>query len=117
MKIAIIGSRNITVDNIADYVTAEDEIVSGGAVGADRCAAEYANKNGLKLTEFLPEYARYGRLAPVIRNRKIVNYADKIIAFWDGNSNGTLLVINYAKKVGKPCDVIICEAQTSSTTP
>ena len=47
MKIAIVGSRQITVHNIGNYVSKEDEIVSGGAVGVDRCAADYAKKNGL----------------------------------------------------------------------
>ena len=107
MKIAIIGSRDITVNNIGNYVSDNDEIVSGGAVGVDRCAAEYAKKNGLKLTEFLPQYALYGRAAPIIRNKRIVDYADKIIAFWNGSSKGTLSVIKYAEKAGKKCTVII----------
>ena len=78
MKIAIVGSRGLTVDCIENYVSAEDEIVSGGAKGVDQCAAEYAEKNHLKLTEFLPKYAIYGRAVPIIRNREIVDYADKI---------------------------------------
>ena len=109
MKIAVIGSRNITVNNIADYFSYEDEIVSGGAVGVDKCTAEYARKNGLKITEFLPQYENYGRAAPIIRNKKIVDYSDKIIAFWDGKSKGTLSVIKYAEKVKKPCEIIICK--------
>lgn len=83
------------------------EIVSGGAVGVDCCAAEYAKTNGLMLTEFLPEYKVYGRVAPIVRNKKIVDYADKIIVFWNGSSKGTLSVIKYAKKTGKPCDIIL----------
>ena len=108
MKIAIVGSRQITVHNIGNYVSKEDEIVSGGAVGVDRCAADYAKKNGLKLTEFLPQYEIYGRIAPIIRNKKIVDYADKIIVFWNGKSKGALSVIRYAEKTRKSCEVIIC---------
>ncbi len=107
MRIAIVGSRNITVNNIADYVTDCDEIVSGGAIGVDKCAAEFAKKNGIKLSEFLPEYDKYGRAAPIVRNKKIVDYSDKVIAFWDGRSKGTLSVIKYAEKIGKVCKVII----------
>ena len=66
-------------------------------------------KNGLGLTVFLPQYERYGRAAPIIRNKAIVDHADRIIAFWDGTSTGTLSVIKYAKKTGKPCEVVICE--------
>ena len=109
MKIAIVGSRGVVVNNIERYVSDATEIVSGGAVGVDSCAREFAKKKGLKLTEFLPEYALYGRGAPIVRNKKIVDYADKIIVFWNGHSKGSLSVINYAKKVGKPCEVIFCE--------
>ena len=108
MKIGIVGSRNITEINIEQYVFDCDEIVSGGAVGVDRLAAEYAQKTGIVLVEFLPQYELYGRAAPIVRNKQIVDYADKIVAFWDEKSKGTLSVIRYARKVGKPCDVIIC---------
>ena len=47
MKIAIVGSRNIQIENISDYISNADEIVSGGAKGIDTCAAEYATKNSI----------------------------------------------------------------------
>ena len=109
MKIAVVGSRSITIADIGRYISDGDEIVSGGAVGVDCCAAEYAKENGIKLTLFFPQYGRYGRAAPIVRNKKIVDYADKIIAFWDGSSKGTLSVINYAEKRGKPCEIIPCK--------
>ena len=108
MKIAIVGSRGVVVNNLEDYVPDGSEIVSGGARGVDSCAAAYARRNGLKLVEFLPDYDKYGRGAPLVRNRQIVDYADKVIVFWDGSSRGSLYVIEYAKKVGKPCEVILC---------
>ena len=107
MKIAVVGSRNIIVKDMGLYISGAEEIVSGGATGVDTCAAEYAKKNGLKITVFLPQYERYGRAAPIIRNQKIVDYADKVVAFWNGSSRGTVSVIKYAKKAGKPCEVIL----------
>ena len=109
MKIAVVGSRNITVSDIGKYILDGKEIVSGGAVGVDSCASEYAKANGLKLTVFLPQYEHYGRAAPIVRNREIVDYADKIIAFWDGTSKGTLSVIKYAEKTGKECEIVFCK--------
>ena len=109
MKIAIIGSRKIKNPDIEKFVSAEDEIVSGGAVGVDSAAAKFAKEQGLKLTEFLPQYEKYGRAAPIIRNREIVDYAEKVVAFWDGRSRGTLSVIEYAQKTGKPCEIVLCE--------
>ncbi len=110
MKVAIVGSRNLTNIVLDQYIPKEvDEIVSGGAVGVDFCAAEYAKNKDLKLTEFLPQYERYGRAAPIIRNKQIVDYADKIIVFWNGTSKGTLSVIKYAAKIEKPFELIICK--------
>ena len=110
MKVAIIGSRQLTNIQIEKYLPDKtDEIVSGGAKGVDSTASEYARKNGLALVEIIPQYERYGRAAPLKRNEEIVNYADTVIAFWDGKSKGTKYVINYAEKVGKPCLVIIEE--------
>ena len=109
MKIAIIGSRDVTVSCIGNYISDGDEIISGGAVGVDSLAAEYARANGIKLSVFLPQYERYGRGAPIVRNKEIVDYADKVVAFWNGHSKGTLSVIKYAQKTGKPCEIILCE--------
>lgn len=110
MKVDIVGSRNLKNIVLEGYISKEvEEIVSGGAVGVDFCAAEYAKSKGMRLTVFLPEYDRYGRAAPIIRNKKIVDYADKIIVFWNGASKGARSVIEYTKKIGKPLEIILCE--------
>ena len=110
MKIAVVGSRNLTNIALEAHLCPDvEEIVSGGATGVDRCAAEYAKRKGVKLTEFLPQYERYGRAAPIVRNKQIVDYADKIIVFWNGNSKGTLSVIKYVQKIGKPFEIILCK--------
>ena len=108
MKIAIIGSRNLVIENLEQHILNATEIVSGGAKGVDQCAAEYARSHGILLTEILPNYERYGRAAPILRNQEIVDCADEIVAFWDGKSKGTLSVINYAQKIHKKCSVIRC---------
>ena len=65
LKIGIIGSRNLFVASLENYLPENTtEIVSGGAKGIDNCAREYAIINNIKLTEFLPEYQKYGRVAP-----------------------------------------------------
>ena len=102
MKVAVIGSRNLTVDNLGDYLPKGiTEIVSGGAKGIDTVAKEYALKNRVKLTEFLPEYSKYKKGAPLKRNLQIIEYADMVIAFWDGKSRGTKFMIDSCKKTGK----------------
>ena len=103
MKVAVIGSRELQVDHLEDYLPeGVTEIVSGGAKGVDTCAKNYALSHGLKLTEFLPEYGRYGRGAPLRRNIAIIEYADLVLAFWDGRSRGTKFVIDNCKKRNIP---------------
>ena len=106
MKTAIVGSRGITSLDLTPYMLRCDEVVSGGARGVDSIAARYAREHGLKLTEFLPDYDKYGRGAPLVRNRLIVDYADIVIAFWDGKSRGTKYVIDYCQRVGKMYHVV-----------
>ncbi len=102
MRLAIIGSRNLHVENIDDYIpNGVDEIVSGGARGIDTDAAEYARRNGIKLTEFLPEYSRYGKAAPLKRNELVAQYADAVLAFWDGKSRGTAYTVSLFEKLDK----------------
>ena len=103
MKVAVIGSRDLTVNNLEDYLPeGVTEIVSGGARGVDASAKNYALEHGLKLTEFLPEYGRYGKGAPLRRNLAIIEYADLVLAFWDGESRGTKFVIDNCKKRNIP---------------
>lgn len=108
MKIAVIGSRGLRVDDLGKYLPENTtEIVSGGAKGVDTSAKEYAEKNNIKLTEFLPEYEKYGRGAPLRRNLQIIGYADEVLAFWDGTSRGTKYVIDNCKKQNKKVTVYI----------
>lgn len=103
MKVAVIGSRGIILDNLREYLPENTtEIVSGGAKGVDTCAREYALANGIPLTEFKPEYARYGKGAPLKRNISIIEYADMVLAFWDGKSRGTKFVIEACAERGIP---------------
>lgn len=106
MKVAIIGSRNLVINDLHNYLPEDvTEIVSGGAKGIDTCAREYANTHNIKLTEFLPEYDKFGRSAPLKRNLLIIDYADEVIAFWDGTSTGTKYVIDKCRKAKKKITV------------
>lgn len=103
MKVAIIGSRGLELSDFSPYLPEDTtEIVSGGAIGIDRCARRYALEKGLKLTEFLPDYETHGRRAPLLRNLEIIDYSDLVLAFWDGQSRGTRFVLENCKKKNKP---------------
>lgn len=108
MKLGIIGSRNLTVDNLEDYIPEDvTEIISGGAKGIDTCAQKYAEEHGIKTTVFKPNYERFGRAAPIFRNTDIVVNSDKVIAFWDGESRGTHNALQVCRKKKKPFELYI----------
>ena len=108
MRVAIVGSRGLQIRNLDDYLPeGVTEIICGGAKGVDNSAREYALAHGLKLTEFLPEYAKYGRAAPLKRNITIIEHADIVLAFWDGDSRGTKFVIDACMKHHVPVAVYI----------
>lgn len=104
MKIAIIGSRSIKkINHLAQYIPAEvSAIVSGGAVGVDQIARQFAISHGLPIEEYLPDYAQFGKRAPLIRNIDIIKAADLVLAFWDGSSRGTAFVVKKCRAMGVP---------------
>ena len=110
MKVAVIGSRGLSVSDLGRYLPENTtEIVSGGAKGVDTSAREYALSHGIKLTEFLPEYTRFGRSAPLKRNITIIEYSDIVLAFWDGKSRGTKFVIDNCRKLGVEVRVYVID--------
>ena len=76
MKIGVVGSRGFTnytnLEKELNKIEGITEIVSGGAIGADTLAREFAEKNDIKFTEFKPDYEQYGRGAPIRRNSRIL---------------------------------------------
>lgn len=115
MKLAIIGSRNIDpeIEELQKHIPKNvTEIVSGGARGVDSKAEQLAEKMNLGLTVIRPDYKRYGRGAPLRRNKQIVEAADCVLALWDGKSRGTQNTVNWAKKLGKACEVIIWKSSS-----
>ncbi len=110
MKLAVIGSRGLNVD-IEKYLPKHNVelIISGGAKGIDTLAEKYADENKIPKKIIRPNYAKYGKKAPLVRDRKIVDYADEIIAIWDGKSPGTKYSIDYASAQGKIIEIFIEE--------
>ena len=75
------------------------EIVTGGAQGVDNIAEFYARANNIKLITFLPQYHIFNnKSAPIIRNSKMAQYANILIAFSNGKSKGTAHMVRFAQK-------------------
>lgn len=112
MKVAIVGSRKFrSLHLVKEYVNnlPEDTIVvSGGAKGVDTAAKIAAEARGLpKPKVFKPKYDKYPKhLAPLMRNSEIVEFSDRVVAFWNGYSGGTQDTLRKARKLGLPIEVI-----------
>ena len=112
-NIAVVGTRNFTDKDtfkriINEVITIEgtpNKIVSGGAIGADTLAFEWAIENNTEVLVFKPKYEDFPKkkrwMAPKERNTTIVDNSDIVLAFWDMESTGTKDTINKSIKKGK----------------
>lgn len=101
MRLAVIGSRTFTnytqMTKCLSSKNEVDAIITGDASGADELAQKYALDHNLSVETYPND-----KLA-------IVNRCDAVIAFWDGRSTGTQDMLNLAKKMNKPLEVIFLE--------
>jgi hypothetical protein len=109
MKLAIVGSRNFTdIDKFNKCITEvvelwgkPDEVVSGGARGADTLGEKWAQANGIPTTIYKPDWTKYGKRAGIIRNIDIITRASHVIAFPSKSGKGTQHSIKLAKEQSK----------------
>jgi len=109
MKLAIVGSRSFTDYELFKTFMKDfepSEIISGGAIGVDSLATQYAIEFNIPLIEFKPDYGTYGSKAPFVRNLEIVKASDFILAIWDGKSKGTRNSVNNAIRLNKAYRII-----------
>lgn len=105
MKIIIAGSRQISdyaalKAVIEDAGWSIDEVVSGGCHGVDLMGEQWARENGIAVKSFMADWARYGRQAGELRNRKMAEYADGLILLWDGKSPGASSMLRESRAAG-----------------
>lgn len=111
MKVIIAGSRNFYKyellkqkcdEVLCDFIINGEsvEVVSGKARGADELGERYAAERGFPVKTFPADWETYCNRAGIIRNAEMADYADTLIAFWDGYSNGTKNMIRLAEKKG-----------------
>ena len=106
MRTIIAGSRNTqmavhkvfkAIEHCGFPVT---EIVSGCGGNVDHAGEYVADVKHLTLHRFPADWVKYGRKGGPMRNRQMAEYADALIAIWDGKSKGTKNMIDEAKKRG-----------------
>ena len=110
MRIAIVGSRDFPrLEEVRQFVYEQERttvIISGGARGVDSIAVEEARKLHMPYEVYPADWNRYGRSAGFRRNQTIVDAADEVVAFWDGESRGTKHTIDLARAAKKPVRII-----------
>lgn len=110
LNLIIAGSRTITeskhVGKALTYAGVRtvdvDAIVSGRASGVDAIGEHIAQLNMLPVVYFPANWEDLGKKAGHIRNKQMAEYADALIAVWDGSSRGTLNMISTMRNLGKP---------------
>lgn len=119
MKIIVAGSRHITNQNIVFMIlddaraklsknkTPITEIICGEAKGVDILGSQWAKSKSIPVVSFPAEWDKHGKKAGPIRNKQMGDYADSLIAIWDGESFGTKNMIDIMKKMNKPHRVFI----------
>lgn len=110
MKLIIAGSRSITDYTIlCDCISRSDfsisEVVSGCARGVDTLGERWAIEHSIPIHKFPANWGRFGRAAGMYRNAEMADYADAAIILWDGESRGTLDMIDKMRRLGKPVEV------------
>lgn len=112
MKVAVVGSRIDQSDtrypavrnmvmSMVESIPYPCTIISGGARGVDSFAEEGAKAVAQKFICFPADWDTYGKRAGYMRNERIVDAADIVLAFWDGESKGTKHSIDLALKKRK----------------
>jgi hypothetical protein len=109
MRIAIVGSKSFTrPELVMEYVRRLPSgavIVSGGAPGVDSAAEVAAQGSGRAVLVFDADWQKHGRRAGPLRNAQIVENADRVVAFWNGRSRGTLNTVVLATEAGLPVEI------------
>lgn len=129
MKVIIAGTEEITDFEELKYAIADSgfeihEVVCGLCKGPDLMGKAWAEKRGIHVEEFPADWNDidapgavvkknsrgnyYNAKAGFDRNQKMAEYADALIALWDGESPGTRDMINRARREGLEVHVHEC---------
>lgn len=106
MKTIIAGSRGLKWADVEAATaacpwTAEiSEVVSGCAPGVDRLGELWAKRRSIPMRYFPAQWGMYGKSAGPRRNSMMAEYADALVAVWDGESKGTQNMIGQARDRG-----------------
>jgi hypothetical protein len=99
-------SRVLFAMSDVEFADKEISIVSGMARGADVLGARFARTNHVKLYKMPANWGKHGNSAGFVRNKQMGDFADGLLAFWDGQSRGTDHMITYMQSLSKLVHII-----------
>lgn len=105
LRTIVAGSRGVTdyavvCEAISSCGWEIKTVLSGTAKGVDRLGERWALDNGVPIEKYPADWDRYGKSAGYRRNVMMSQFADALVAVWDGDSRGTKHMIDTAKKAG-----------------
>lgn len=105
MRTIIAGSRSISSFEVVRKAIEQSnipisEVVSGAARGVDSLGEQWARLRGIPIKRFPANWGLYGRSAGYKRNVEMADYAEVLIACWNGTSKGTKHMIDIAREKG-----------------
>lgn len=119
MQIIFAGSRSLT-PSVAQFdqaygaigpnIDPKRDVIRLGAhwEGVDEAAKLWAKGRGMKIQLYPAPWGTMGRPAGPYRNRQMATMdggADYLVAFWDGNSQGTLSMMSIMQELTKPATI------------
>lgn len=73
----------------------------------DKDGEYYAKCNKIPVKQFPADWDQFGKAAGHIRNKQMAEYADALVAVWDGKSPGTKNMITTMQSLNKPVYIYI----------
>lgn len=116
-KVIVAGSRDFDdypllcwkLDRLLAQKMGDVEIVCGKARGADSLGEQYAKERGIPVRYFPADWRTLGQSAGYQRNTQMAQYADALVAFWDGRNKGTKHMIDTAQRFKLDIRVVLTE--------
>ena len=107
--LAIVGYRKFTdwkifKDTLKEFVVRygmPEQVVSGGALGADAMAEKWAKRYNIPLLILKPDWKKHGKSAGILRNTDIISACTHVVAFPHPKGRGTQDSIRKAIAGGK----------------
>ena len=106
MKVGVIGTQKIEIDNLELYIPAETtSMISMEAEGVGMSAFKYAMENGMNFGRCMINPKRLRRrkdreMLCLKRDISIVDKSDFVLAFWNNKSEEAAFVREYCRQTG-----------------